>query len=156
MWQRIQTVFLVIAVISLIISIFFPIWAFTQGQTKHVLYALYYGTTEGAGTASLTSLYVPYCMTGVLFIASITLSAIEITKYKDRLLQIKLGALNSLFLAGGLISSVYFATDMIKTHEGGQYGFGLWLPGLAVVCNWLAMRFIKRDEKLVRDSNRLR
>jgi hypothetical protein len=154
MWQRIQTVFLAIVVLSLLGAIFLPIWVMRDTNPDHELYALHYSqiTADGARTPS----YVPYCITAVLFIASITLGIIEITKYKDRLLQIKLGTLNALFLAGGLGSAVYFATSMVKEHQGGQYGLGLWLPAIAVVCNWLAMRFIRRDEKLVRDSDRLR
>jgi hypothetical protein len=151
MWQRIQTVFLVIAILSLIISIFLPIWAL---QPSHELYALHYSNLNAEGVKQ--SSYYPYCITAVLFIAAVTIALIEITKFKDRLLQIKLGTLNSLLLAGGLGAAVYFATTMVKTYEGGRYGLGLWLPAVAVICNWLAMRFIRRDEKLVRDSDRLR
>jgi cytosine/uracil/thiamine/allantoin permease len=157
MWQRIQTVFLVIAILSLVASIFLPIWMLRDAAQHHVLYALYYGSRDGAANgSSMVQTYVPYCITAILFIAAITIAVIEITRFKDRLLQIKLGTLNSLLLAGGLGSAVYFATTMVKTYEGGQYGFGLWMPGIAVICNWLAMRFIRRDEKLVRDSDRLR
>jgi hypothetical protein len=154
MWQRIQTVFLLIAILSLIAAIFLPLWALNDSHPFHQLYAFHYTTIDANGNK--TPSYFPYCITAILFIASITLSFIEITRYKDRLLQIKLGTLNSLLLAGGLGSAVYFATSMVKTYQGGQYGLGLWLPGLAVICNWLAMRFIRRDEKLVRDSERLR
>jgi hypothetical protein len=154
MWQRIQTVFLVIAIASLIASIFLPIWIFKDQNTTHQLYALHYSKVSSEGPKD--SLYFPYAITAVLLIASITLSIIEIFKFKDRLLQIKLGTLNSLILAGGLGSAVYFATQMVKTYEGGLYGLGLWLPGVAVIFNWIAMRFIRRDEKLVRDSDRLR
>lgn len=156
MWQRIQTVFLAIAVLSLIASIFLPIWMMHESENRHVLYALYYGTKDPSETSMTVQSYIPYCITAILLIASITIAIIEITKFKDRLLQIKLGTLNALLLAGGLGSAVYFATEMVKTYNGGQYGFGLWLPGVAVICNWLAMRFIRRDEKLVRDSDRLR
>ena len=44
---------------------------------------------------------------------------------------------------------------MINTYQGGQYGLGIWLPGIAVLCNLLSNRFIRKDEKLVRDSERL-
>ncbi len=157
MWQRIQTVFLALVVLCLIVAIFLPVWAINEGTTRHVLYALYYGTTADGDSGELISKsYVPFCVTGIILAAAATIAAIEITKYKDRLLQIKLGTLNALLLAFGLISAVYFSTDLVKTHGGGQYGLGLWLPGAAVVFNWLSMRFIRRDEKLVRDSDRLR
>lgn len=154
MWQRIQTVFLVVAVLSLTAAIFMPIWAFEDAAGKHELYALHYSTTKDGVKDTA---YIPYCLTAVLLVAAITLAVIEIRRFDDRMLQIKLGALNSVFLAAGLGSAVYFGSKFITQFQGaGQYGLGLWLPGIAVVCNWLAMRFIKRDEKLVRDSQRLR
>ena len=151
MWQRIQTVFLAIAILVLLVSLVLPIWsATTSGETK-ILTAFYYlnnGTYQ----------YNPYSLTAILAIAAATLAFIEITKFKNRLTQIKLGALNSLFLVGVLFLSFYFSSQLMKELVGskGQYGLGMWLPFGAVVCNLLANRFIRRDEKLVRDSDRLR
>ena len=154
MWQRIQTVFLVIAIISLIASIFLPIWSTQDSSgTTHVLYAIHYSVGTGD---QMQPTYFPYSLVAMFAVASATLAFIEIGKYKNRLLQMKLGALNSLFLVATIGLSVFFATQLLKTHQGGQYGLGMWLPGIAVLCNLLANRFIRRDEKLVRDSDRLR
>ncbi len=154
MWQRIQTVFLLIAMISLIASIFLPIWVYqdASGQS-HELYPLHYTIKNGE---TLNTQYFPYSVTAIVLIAAFTISFIEIRRFKDRVLQMKLGALNSLFMAGAIAAAVIFSNQMIKTFQGGNYGLGLWLPGLAVVCNLIANRFIRRDERLVRDSDRLR
>jgi hypothetical protein len=150
MWQRIQTVFLVAAIVSLLGSLILPIWSVEINGEANVLTAFYYKKGE-------VYLYNPYALTAMLAIASATLAFIEISKYKNRLTQMKFGALNSLFLAGTIGSAVYFASQLIKALEvGGQYGLGLWLPGAAVVCNLLANRFIRKDERLVRDADRLR
>jgi lipopolysaccharide export LptBFGC system permease protein LptF len=103
----------------------------------------------------VTNLYIPYALTGVLFIAAITIMVLEITRYKNRVLQIKLGTLNSLLLVGGYGAAVYFGSAMLKNY-GGHYGLGMYLPAAAVFLNWLSMRFIRRDERIVRDSDRLR
>jgi hypothetical protein len=154
MWQRIQTVFLAIAIISLILSIFLPIWTTRDSSGKtHVLYALHYSAIENDEKATT---YFPYSLVAIFSVASATVAFIEIGKYKNRMLQMKLGALNSLFLVATIGLSVYFASEMLKAHQGGEYGLGMWLPGVAVVCNLLANRFIRKDEKLVRDSERLR
>jgi hypothetical protein len=154
MWQRIQTVFLAIAIVSLVAAIFLPIWVFQDPSGKsHELYALHYSIIEN-GARNTT--YFPYSITAILLVAAATLAFLEIRKFKDRITQIKMGALNSLIIAIAMCAAVYFGTTMIKTFQGGRYGLGLWLPAIAVVCNWLAIRFIKRDEKLVRDSDRLR
>jgi len=155
MWQRIQTVFLIIAILSLMAAILLPIWVNTAVGQSHKLYAFHYSITGQSGQM-ITTEYMPYCLTAVLAIASITLSIIEIGKFKNRMLQMKLGALNSLFLAGTILSAFFFSNQLAKEFHGGRFGLGLWLPGIAVLCNLLANRFIRRDEKLVRDSNRLR
>jgi hypothetical protein len=154
MWQRIQTVFLVIAIISLVASIFLPVWVF-QGTSDQLyqLFPFHYSVTENG---LRDTKYFPYSLTAILTIASITVAVIEIGKYKNRVLQMKLGALNSLFMAGAIMCAVIFSNQLIKAYEGGAYGLGLWLPGVAVICNLIANRFIRRDEKIVRDSNRLR
>lgn len=155
MWQRIQTVFLILAIISLVAAILFPIWVHEAVGQTHKLFALHYSITGQSGEM-ITTQYMPYSTTAILAIASITLSVIEIGKYKDRMLQMKLGALNSLLLAGTILSAFIFSNQLTREFQGGQFGLGLWLPGVAVICNLLANRFIRRDEKLVRDSNRLR
>ncbi len=155
MWQRIQTVFLVLAILSLLAAILFPIWVHEAVGQTHKLFAFHYSITAQSGEM-ITTQYLPYCITAVLEIASITLSVIEIGKYKNRMLQMKLGALNSLFLAGTILSAFLLSNQLTKEFGGGQLGLGLWLPGVAVLSNLLANRFIRRDEKLVRDSDRLR
>ncbi|MEO7989627.1 MAG: DUF4293 domain-containing protein [Chryseolinea sp.] len=154
MWQRIQTVFLAIAILSLVATIFLPIWIHQEASGKsYALYALHYSSIENGVK---TTTYFPYSVTAILAIAAATLAFVEIGKYKDRLLQMKLGALNSLLMAATIGSAVFFANQMFQTHKGGNYGMGLWIPGIAVVCNLVANRFIRKDEKLVRDSERLR
>lgn len=154
MWQRIQTVFLVIVIISLIAMIFLPIWGFQDSSGKiHELYPLHYTVTENGVR---TSQYFPYFLTAILAMSAATIAFISIRKFKDRVLQMKLGALNSFFLVGTILSAILFANQFIKTFQGGKYGMGLWIPGIAVVCNLLANVFIRRDERLVRNSDRLR
>ncbi len=151
MWQRIQTVFLVVAILSLLASLVLPIWIIEVDGEVNVLTPFYYLRGDSYQ-------YNPYSLTALLAIASATLAFIEITKFKNRLTQMKIGALNSLFLAATIGSSFYFATQLMKglANGGGQYGLGMWLPGVAVLCNLLANRFIRKDEKLVRDSDRIR
>lgn len=149
MWQRIQTVFLIVAVIALLVSVIQPIWII-PGEPSPTVLTAFYLLSESVYN------YFPYTLTAVLTIASVTIAIIEIGKFRDRGLQLKLGALNSLLMAGAVILSVYFSNELNGEFGGGQYGLGLYLPAVAVACNFLANRFIRRDEKIVRDSERLR
>jgi hypothetical protein len=157
MWQRIQTLFLISVIVCLAASIFLPIWAAQETEMKsHVLYALHYSVLEkGENGTNQIAQYMPYSLTGLLLVAAITIAVIQIGKYSNRMLQLKLGALNALFIAGGLASAIYFAYQLQGNYPG-TFGFGLYLPFGAAISNFVANQFIRRDERIVRDSNRLR
>ncbi len=149
MWQRIQTVFLIITILAVAISLVQPIWM-SSGDTDNILTPFYFMQQE-------VFAYMPYSITAVIGIASITVSVMVIRRYDNRMVQIKLGALNSVLLAGMMICAVWFANRLADQHAGNfRYGWGLYLIFVAVICNWLAIRFIRRDERMVRDSDRLR
>lgn len=154
MWQRIQTVFLALVIASMVGGIFFPIWIGEEDGVVHKLFPLHYSIYQESGA---TPNYFPYSITAILMMAAATIAFIEIRRYDNRILQIKLGTLNSLILMGVMISAVVLANQMINAHPvNWTYGLGLYIPFAGVTCNWLAVRFIRRDEKLVRDSDRIR
>ena len=149
MWQRIQTVFLVFIIITLLVTLIQPVWSIGEAPNKHVLTPFYF-------LSGGQYMYIPNSLTAIFAIASITVAFMEIRKYKNRMLQMKLGALNSFLMVGTIGSSIYFASQLAERFQGGYYGLGFFLPGLAVIFNLLANFFIRKDEKLVRSSERLR
>jgi hypothetical protein len=154
MWQRKQTIFLGLTSICMVLAIFFPVWMATDNEVDKMLFPLHYTIKSGE---IRNTVYFPYALCSILAIASATVAAMEIGKFENRLLQLKLGALNSVLMAATIGSGVYFATRLIRSNQlAGEYGLGLWLPAVAMVSNVIANRFIRRDEKLVRDSDRLR
>ncbi len=154
MWQRVQTIFLAVAITCLVAMIFFPVWEVKTETTRLTLYPLYYRAQLGEAS---TEIYFPYCIIAMLGLAAATLAAISIQKYENRLLQLKMGALNSLLMAGCGFAAAYLSIKLAKdSHAPGKFGFGLYFPFAAMLCNAIANRFIKRDEKLVKDSDRLR
>lgn len=157
MWQRIQTVFLAVAAIALLVSLVLPIWSISSEASTHVLTPFYLLTDTPGDSGNLKVYqYFPFSLTAILTVAAATLALTSITKYRKRVVQIKLGALNSLILVGVIGSSVYFAIRLIEEFQGGAYGWGFYLPMLAVICNLISNFFIRRDERLVRNSERLR
>lgn len=158
MLQRIQTVFLLLIVLLMGATLIFPIWSYTAAEgteIHHVLFALYYEGVDASN--NLVTIFFPYSLVATLAIGSITVTIIEISKFKNRLLQMKLGALNSLLMAGTLILAIYFVNNLMESKGvAGGYGVGLYLPGVAMICNVIANRFIRKDEKLVRSVDRIR
>jgi glucan phosphoethanolaminetransferase (alkaline phosphatase superfamily) len=153
MWQRIQTLFLALVVASMAISIFLPIWKITEGPKEYQLYPLHFTTIENQERITT---YFPYSVTAILMAAAATVAVMTIRRYDNRMTQIKLGTLNSLVLMCVMISVVLFYNSVTKQYGYGRYGLSIWIPFIGVACNWLALRFIRRDEKLVRDSDRIR
>lgn len=157
MWQRIQTIFLAITIGSLVLAIFFPIWSSADEAAgiTYRLYPIYFMTKQGGQITS--SVYFPYCITASLMVAAATIAFMELRRFDNRMLQVKLGVLNSLILAVVAIVSIVFSNQMASAyHFLWKYDYSLYLTFIAVSCNWLAIRFIKRDEKIVRDSDRIR
>lgn len=156
MWQRIQTVFLVLVVVAMLVSMLLPIWVFQDpvSGVQHELYPLHYTIKEN-GTRS--TVYFPYCATAILMVAAATIAILEIRRFDNRIVQIKMGTLNSLVLMGVMICAVVFSNRLAgQFNYGWRYGITIWTCFAGVAFNWMALRFIRRDEKLVRDSNRMR
>ena len=150
MWQRIQTVFLGVTIIALIISLILPVW---QGQSEgaEVVLTPFYLLDKGQ------YVYYPYALTALLLVAGLTISIMEVRRYDNRILQMKLGALNTLILAGAMVCVAYYTMTLAEQFPAGsRNGMGMYLIFVAVLCNWLAVRFIRKDEKMVQDSDRLR
>ncbi len=160
MWQRVQTVFLGLAILSLIGSILMPIMiGVASDGNAYALYPLHMmQKSVAAGGETKVYTYFPYSLTAVFVVAALTICIMEIRKFENRMLQMKLGMLNSLILAGAMVCAVVFISMLKNAHEfvSIENDFGLYLLFAAVAFNWLALRFIKKDEKLVRDSDRLR
>lgn len=155
MWQRIQSVFLGVVILSLIIGLLMPVWVSAGEGVEYRLYPIYFMVKQNGQIT--TSQYFPFCITAMLMVAAVTIAITEFRRYDNRLLQVKLGTLNSLILAGVMICDVLFSNQMIKAYPiPWKFDFSLYLTFVAVACNWLAIRFIRKDEKMVRDSDRLR
>src|SRR5882762_8748227 len=136
MWQRVQTIFLAVAVACLVAMIFFPVWEAKTETTRLTLYPLYYRAQLGDAKSEI---YFPYCIIAILGLAAATLAFISIQKYENRLLQMKMGALNSVLMAGCGFAAAYLSITLAKeNHAAGNFGFALYLPFAAMLLNAIA------------------
>ena len=137
MLQRIQTIYLIVAVIITgVLPFAFPL--FTIDNNKN-----YY--------------FMQYQLHAVLFGLSTTLSVLSIISYKKRQNQFVIGRLNiilNLILLGLFIyRSLNISGETVKVSEK---GIGMFLPIVAIVMLVLANKAIKKDEDLVKSVDRLR
>jgi hypothetical protein len=154
MWQRVQTLFLLLLGALMIITVFMEFWQEQRGAEVASLDAFQLEfVRQDAEVDSKPVFYI-----AGLSVLSALIAFFSITKFKNRLLQIKLGALNSLLMAGVLGLIILFSGQGDEYIEGqqGKYLMGTYLPMAAMICNLIANRFIRRDENLVRSADRLR
>ncbi len=161
MIQRIQTIFLFLYIAALISTFFFPVWqkiSFNDQTnevdvivTGHVSSVIY----DRAGEAII---YDNFWVGGFIIIACIV-AAMSILSFKNRLTQIKLGTLNSLFtslLVTYYLYEIFYNIDYIDIKDKISFLISFYLIFLAIFFNFLANRFIRKDELLVRESERIR
>lgn len=167
MLQRIQTIYLLLAGISiglLFIFDFSVIENIKSGSEDTVVHPIVkpvtalnvFGFTNEDGTTPNTIPYTFPLLTGLVLI----LILFCILKYKNRILQIKICQINMLLMLAILLLIFYETDKYVELYllkEGiGYYKFGTALPILGVIFNLLASRAIKKDEELVRSANRIR
>jgi hypothetical protein len=155
MIQRIQTVYLLLASLCLILTMFFGYASYSLGEDNVILFNLF-GVTE---RAEAMELWFPYKIIVPLISA---LCIYSLTKYKKRQIQLFIGKMLYLLIllllvfifidVFGIRSELEDSNDVVHV----AYGAGLYLSVVALPLVFLANRAIKKDEKLVRDTDRLR
>ena len=161
MIQRIQTIFLILYIGALVSTFFFPVWQkiSLNDETNSIeIIVTGYISSVDFNNGDTSVLYDNFIISGLVIISCIV-AAFSIFSYKNRLNQIKLGALNS-FLTSVLI--IYFLYDIfyneqyININDKISFLISFYLIFLAIFFNFLANRFIRKDELLVRESERIR
>jgi hypothetical protein len=95
----------------------------------------------------------------ILAFVAVVISVLSILSYKNRPRQILLNLINSLLIAIATVAAALLISDAEKIllpSEKGSFQIGLFLPVIALICNMLANRFIRKDENLVRSADRIR
>lgn len=162
MIQRIQSVFLLLAALTMISVLFLPIWGEADLASQEVInlnaFELEYVEVDDAGNEAILFEGDSWWI-AVLAVLTAVVSLFSIFQYKNRLRQIQLGALNSLLMAGTLGMSYYYShkgSQMLNPENPGEYFLGFYVVIGALLFNMLSNRFIRRDEKLVRSADRIR
>lgn len=98
-----------------------------------------------------------YGLLGLTILGSL-LSLAAIFMFKNRSLQGRLAGMSEVtsILVIVLAGIVWYQTTKGLPEHVGSFGFGLALPVVALVLQYLAQKAIKKDEKLVRSMDRLR
>lgn len=162
MIQRIQSLYLVIVLALSIASFCFPLAVFETDKYD----ASEYNLIPQEVSAETTSLPQNSIAWNAIFfpIASGILALVAIFLYKNRPLQMKItafGFLLSTIYVGLLLLWIISSQETALAEQSIQvtktiYGISTYLPMAQVLFFILAQRAIKKDEKMVRDSERIR
>lgn len=152
MIQRIQTIFLLLTAIFMSGAAFCPLFEIVDGGKLSLTFHSF-----GIGTM----FNAEYPTWGILTFAvlGIILSIVNIFLYKKRQLQIKLALLTALLIVVYYVTTmIYLNTYLAKIDSAYTLNiqFGIILPVIALIFDFLAISKIKKDEKLVRSLDRIR
>jgi prepilin signal peptidase PulO-like enzyme (type II secretory pathway) len=158
MIQRVQTIYLLLVAVFSALTSFFNLAIYTLNDELLFSYSIYAITPADGSEALQPGNWLPQTL---LLTIVVLLSIFTISKYKNRKLQLKIGAINYLLLAAFIISSYFSIMNMSELLEMGDevktiYHIGFYLPIVAVSFQFLANRGIKKDEELVKSVDRLR
>nr|WP_302828801.1 DUF4293 domain-containing protein [uncultured Bacteroides sp.] len=152
MIQRIQSVYLLLVTILLVVAICLPVGQYigTDGVTTHIFKPL--GVTLADGTFQST-----WGLFGILLLSAI-IAFCTIFLFRNRMLQVRMTIFSSILLIGYYIAFFVFMF-MLKSDLDAmnfQLGWALCLPVVCIILNYLAFRAIYRDELMVKAADRLR
>ncbi|PRY88922.1 DUF4293 domain-containing protein [Mongoliibacter ruber] len=160
MIQRIQTVFLFLLMVAMVLVMLFPIWQQVDpGQVQLMTLTAWSLTTVDVTSQEVIASESKVMVIGILALVSIGLAAFSIFSYKNRGKQMMINMFNSLAMVvnvGFIVYFTYSANADFNPQVNGAFVLGFWAIFAALVMNMLANRFIKKDENLVRSVDRIR
>ena len=152
MIQRIQTVYLLLVAVLVVVALFAPLAWFASDAGLFELHAFALRTADSVQAA-------PYL--GIVLLACCLLPVVTIFLFRKRLLQIRLCVVEAVLLLGATIMETiyYFLSRRVFSelafHEQGVK-LAAVLPLVAVIFTLLAARAVFRDEMMVRAADRIR
>jgi hypothetical protein len=153
MIQRIQTFYLIAAIICLFVNTIVPMAYFTDHANN--TFRLMHNGLQELVSGKIIQVYYNLSITILLSVA-IAMTVYIIINYKRRALQmfsIKILWV-AIFASQGSVLWIYFMTK--PQFVGSNLSFTAFLPVLAMILSFLAFRNIKKDDDLVKSIDRLR
>ena len=146
--QRIQTVYLIIAIILMVVFAFFPALSFVLGGREFV-----YGALE-TGKVGVTH-FDPLMLMLIVLISLLAL--IDIFLYKNLQRQMTVCFVD-IIIGLAMLVAICIQAYMVGTRDGVTltWQWYLALPVLSIIFLMLAHKSMSKDKKMLRDSDRLR
>lgn len=137
MWQRLQTLYLCIAT-GLIVALFFSVKAFTLGS---------------GGVHSVELTYIKYTPYLILLILITILQLLAVFTFNARVFQMRTAVLAAILM---IALQAWIGVDYFTADKEWIFKFTAVFPLVAAILNFIAARYILRDQLLVESVSHLR
>ena len=137
MWQRLQTLYLCIAT-GLIMALFFSVKAFTLGS---------------GGVHSVELTYIKYTPYLILLILITILQLLAVFTFNARVFQMRTAVLSAILM---IALQTWIGVDYFTADKEWIFKFTAVFPLVAAILNFIAARYILRDQLLVESVSHLR
>lgn len=150
MIQRIQTIYLLISTLVLTFLFFFPYAEFSNLNNEIFKLGVF-------GIFSDDEEIISTIPTAILLITIVAINFISIFLFKNRRLQIRLVNYVLIVLLGFIFLNLFYIYNALGLTDCKFY-FTVFtiFPFISFILNFLALKAIKKDEKLVRAADRIR
>ncbi|SFB57322.1 DUF4293 domain-containing protein [Algoriphagus aquimarinus] len=158
MIQRLQSIFLFLVAVAMGLTLGLDLWVQQVADSGEIwkMNALFMNQIDASGEVlqSSSNWYIAALASFVGLMA-----IISIFQYRNLGRQMMLNMVNSLFMVG-LVAIVFLITSGVNSEisaaDNGTYEIGFWAILVAMVCNMLANRFIRKDVALLKSVDRIR
>lgn len=137
MWQRLQTLYLCLAT-GIVVALFFSVKAFTLGP-------------GGVHAVELT--YVKYTPYLILLILITILQLLAVFTFNARVFQMRTAVLAAILM---IALQAWIGVDYFTADKEWIFKFTAVFPLVAAILNFIAARYILRDQLLVESVSHLR
>lgn len=137
MWQRLQTLYLCIAT-GMIVALFFSVKAFTLGP---------------GGVHSVELTYIKYTPYLILLILISILQLLAVFTFNARVFQMRTAMLSAILM---IALQAWIGVDYFTADKEWIFKFTAVFPLVAAILNFIAARYILRDQLLVESVSHLR
>lgn len=155
MIQRIQTLYLLLIFIGMLLLYFFPIATFIGGNEEFQI-ALWGIRSTADDTQVVGTIHM-----GILWLLATLLPLVNVFLYKRRWLQLRLCVVEIVLLLGMQIYIgfyIFSSRSVISDFEVNSMKYSLVdvIPIIGIILTILAFRGIVRDQALIKSLNRIR
>ncbi|KPK79137.1 MAG: hypothetical protein AMS27_18305 [Bacteroides sp. SM23_62_1] len=153
MIQRIQTLYLLFALILTVLLFFSPIIEILTDNNQLLVFK-----SSGLYEAESDEIIIKTVPVTILLAVVVFLYFIAILLYKRRVLQARICMLTILLLAGLAGLLIYYLTFVFRKIDttGSSFQLAALYPVICIILTYLAYRGIRKDEQIVRSIEKIR